>query len=140
GATPLALRADEKPIKVTVIAIMASEKNAKIDKELKELAVELKKKDPTWKGFVVERRACESIKIGEKKSFPMPVGTELVVKLREKDDQTNRVSLTITPPTLGEVVYTTCCGKFFPLTTGYVNKDGDRLIVAIMVKPCDGKK
>jgi len=133
-------RADERPIKVTVIAILASEKNTKIDKELKALAVELKKKYPEFKGFVLERTACESMKIGEKKSFQVFDKSEVVVELKDKNDKDNKVTLTITPPTLGDVTYTTCCGKFFPVTTGETTKSGERLIVAVMVKPCDGKK
>ena len=49
-------RTDEKNIKVTVVAILASTTDKKIDKELTELAQEMRKKDPTLIGFVVEQR------------------------------------------------------------------------------------
>jgi hypothetical protein len=140
GVSAPVARAEDRPIKVTVIAVLASEKKTHIDKELKQFAVELKKKYPSLKGFVLERTACESMKIGAKKSFTMLGDSEVVVHLREKDDKDNRVSLTVKAPTVGEIAYTTCCGKFFPVETDHVTKDGDRLIIAVMVKPCDGKK
>jgi len=44
--------------------------------------------------------------------------------------------MTIKPPTLGEITYSTTCEKFFPIVTRYVTKDKERLIIAIMVEPC----
>jgi hypothetical protein len=40
---------------------------------------------------------------------------------------------------MGEVEYTTCCGKFFPIITRYQTKDKERLIIAIRVQPCNKK-
>ena len=134
------LRAEEPPIRVTVVAILASNKKDKIDKQLTELAAELRKKDPALKGFTLKRTNCLAMEIGAKESFQLIDELEAVVRLRDKDKKTNRVSLTVTAPTLSAISYTTCCGKFFPLTTDHVTKDGERLIVAVMVRPCDDKK
>jgi len=136
---PTWARADESNIKVTVVAILASTTDKKIDKELKELAQEMRKKDPTLIGFMVERSSSQSMKVGEKATFTLLDKKSVEVELREKNPKTNRVSLTITPPTLGEIAYTTCCEKYFPVCTGYQTKDGRKLIVAVMVSPC-GKK
>ena len=47
----------------------------------------------------------------------------------------NRVRLAVKAPLAGEITYTTCCSKFFPIMTRYLTKDNERLIIAIMVKP-----
>src|SRR5947209_13879249 len=112
-------RADDKKIKITVVAVLASTTDKKVDQELNELAQQMRKKDPTLTGFVVERSATSSISIGEKATFEMIDKQFVDVLLREKNPVTNRVSLTMTPPTLGEIAYTVCCGKYFPVCTGY---------------------
>jgi hypothetical protein len=135
-----AVRADDGKIKVTVVAILGSEKHTHICNELKDIAPELQKKNPKLTGFTLERSTCKSMKIGEKDSFHLVDKEFAEVKLKVKDDTTNRVSLTIKPPTWSEMDYTTCCGKFFPVYTGYMTKEKDELlIIAIMVKPCTKK-
>jgi hypothetical protein len=132
---PICARAQSGNIKVTVIAIVATDKNAEISKELADIAPELQKKEPKLTGFTLERATCKSMKIGDKDSFHLVDKEFVEVKLRVKND--NHVSLTIKPPTMGEVDYTTCCGKFFPMFTSYRTKEkGELLIVAVMVKPC----
>src|SRR5262249_479803 len=132
-----AARAQDANIKVTVVAILGTDKSTHVCPELKDIAPELKKKNPKLTGFTLERSTCKSMKIGAKDSIQL-VDKEFVdVKLRQKDDTTNHVSLTLKPPTMGEFEYTTCCGKYFPLFTGYRTKDKDEvLIIAVMVKPC----
>jgi len=135
-----AARAEDGKIQVTVVAILATDKNTKVDDKLKDIAKEVQKKEPTLTGFVVERITVKSIKIGEKETFPLVDEKTVVVILAEKNEKDNCVSLTIKPPTLGDITYTCCCGKFFPVVTRYETKDKDRLIVAVMAKPCNGKK
>ncbi len=132
-------RADDEQIKVTVVAILASSTEKKVDKELTELAQEMRKKDPSLTGFVVERSTYKAMKIGEKATFTFLDKQDVEVELREKSAKTNRVSLSITPPTLGEIAYTTCCGKYFPVCTNYQTKDNKKLIIAVMVAPCTKK-
>ena len=133
-------RADDSKIQVIVVAILATDKNTKIDEKLKEIAKEIQKKEPTLTGFAVERCTCKPVKIGEKEEFPLVDEKIVVVILAEKNEKDNKVSLTIKPPTLGDITYTCCCGKYFPVVTRYVTKDNERLIIAVMVKPCNGKK
>lgn len=142
AATMLALaagsaRAQDGNIKVTVVAILGTDKNTHCCPELKDIAQELKKKNPKLTGFTLERSTCKSMKIGEKDLIHLVDKEFVEVKLRVKDDTTNRVSLTLKPPTMGEMEIKTCCGKYFPLFTGYRTKDKDEvLIIAVMVKPC----
>jgi len=133
-------RAEDGKIQVTVLAILATDKNTKIDEKLKDVAKEIQKKEPTLTGFVLERITIKSIKLGEKETFPLVDEKTVVVILAEKNEKDNAISLTIKPPTLGDITYTCCCGKFFPVVTRYQTKDKDRLIVAVMVKPCNTKK
>ena len=44
--------------------------------------------------------------------------------------------MTIKPPMLGDITYTTCCERFFPIVTRHVTQDKERLIIAIMVEQC----
>src|SRR3954447_22025135 len=45
----------EEPVKVTVVAVLASDKHTRIDPKLQDLAREVQKKDPTLTGFKVGR-------------------------------------------------------------------------------------
>ena len=56
--------------------------------------------------------------------------------MRHGADSKNRVGLTMKAPLQGEIQYTTCCGKFFPIVTRYQTKDKEVLILAIRVQPC----
>lgn len=138
------IQADEKKcggakeIKVTVLAILATDQNKEIEKELAAIAKEVQKKEPSLTGFKIHRTGNKSVKIGQKANFQLVEGAELVVLLKEEAD--HRVSINLKPPTVGKISYSCCCGKYFPVVTRYLTKDGRRLIVAVMVKPCNGKK
>ena len=127
-------------IRVTVVTILASDKHTHVCKELQEIAPQLQAKEPKLTGFTLERTTSKSMKLGAKDMFHLVDMEFAEVKLREKDDKQNRVSLTIRPPTLGDIEYTTCCGKYFPVFTGYRDKERNELvIIAVMVKPCSKK-
>ncbi|HEV3145870.1 MAG TPA: hypothetical protein VGZ47_18415 [Gemmataceae bacterium] len=134
-----ATRADDDKIEITVLAILASEKNNSVDDRLKDVAKEIQKKEPALIGFKEERVTKKSIKIGDKATFPLVDEKEVVVILTERDPKDGRVTVTIKPPTVGDITYICCCGKFFPVITRYVTKADERLIVAVMVKPCHKK-
>src|ERR1051326_1547960 len=121
--------ADDTRIKVTVVAILASSKHDKVDDRLKELAPALKKKDASWTGFEVERTSTASLKVGDKKSFKLVDDTEVTVEIKSRDES-GVVSLQLKPPTLGDVDYSCCCEKFFPIVTRYDTKSDKRLIIA----------
>ncbi|HLW64456.1 MAG TPA: hypothetical protein VKS79_03990 [Gemmataceae bacterium] len=134
-----AARADDEKIEVTVLAILASDKSTVIDERLKDVAKEIQKKEPALTGFAVERVTKKSIRLGDKDTFKLVDEKEVLVALSQRDPMTGRVTVTIKPPTVGEITYACCCGKFFPVITRYVTKENERLIVAVMVKPCHKK-
>jgi hypothetical protein len=41
---------------------------------------------------------------------------------------------------MGEITYESTCGVFFPLFTPLRTKDGEHIILALCVKPCQEKK
>jgi hypothetical protein len=139
GITPI--RADEEPktVRVTVVAVLASKSHNQVDRNLKDFAKELQKKDPTLTGFKLELMTSKSIKVGHKETFPLIEGQTIWVLVRERDDKSGCVSLTIKPPTWGEIEYTCCCGKFFPVITKHVTQNKEILIIAVMSKPCSKK-
>jgi hypothetical protein len=123
-------------IKVSVVAILATGQNDKVDEKLECIAREIKKKDPTLTGFTMARATCRGMAAGGTSQFPLVEGRVADVLLRHGCDEDGRVSLRVKAPELGDIEYTSACGKFFPIITPYVTRDGDRLIVAVMVKPC----
>lgn len=125
----------EDSVKVTVVAILASDKHQTIDKKLTEVAQEVRKKEPDLTGFTIERTTTKEIKIGQEEKFPL-LEEQVVVVIVLKEDKEGRRSLSIKPPTLGEITYTCACGKFFPVITRYTTANKDRLIIAVMCKPC----
>jgi hypothetical protein len=130
-------RAEE--VRVTVVAILASDRGNAVDKELKGIAEEIRKKEPTLTSFRLGQITCKSVTVGEKETFPL-VGKEFAsVIVKHGANEQNRVGLTVKPPQLGEITYTTCCGKFFPIVTRYQTSGKERLIIAIRVQPCKGK-
>lgn len=130
--------ADE--VNVSVVAILATDKNADVDPKLKCLAEEMKKVDPKWTGFRIETMTCQPIKVGAKEEFKLVDGQTVTVTADRCAGKDKPVCLKVTPPTLGEITYKTCCGKFFPMVTGYKNKKGELLIVAVRVQTCKGPK
>jgi hypothetical protein len=139
GPWMAAARADDDKIDVTVLAILATDKNSVVDERLKDIAKEIQKNHPTLTGFRVERVTKKPVKVGDKDSFQLVDEKEVVVALSQRDPATGRVTVTIKPPTVGEITYACCCGKFFPVITRYETKESERLIVAVMVKPCHKK-
>ena len=133
-AKPTLARPEDEKIKITVIAVLASSRHENIDKRLKELAPQLKKKNSDWTGFEVERQSCESIKVGGSATFKLMDDCKVVIEVKERDPKTGCISLVVKADTLGEFAYTCCCEKFVPVITRYDTKNKDRLIIAIMTK------
>jgi hypothetical protein len=132
--------ADDGPIKVTVVVVLATTDNNTVDKKLTDLAKEVKKLDPKLTGFKLVSSEGKSVAIGDCASFPLVDNQELKVKVEKPTDGKGKVGLTIKPPELGEVKYTCTCDKFFPVVTPYKTAKGETLIVAVMGKPCSQEK
>jgi hypothetical protein len=49
------------------------------------------------------------------------------------------MTMTVKPPKLDEITYACACGKFFPIITNHLTPDNERLIIAVMAKPCKKK-
>jgi hypothetical protein len=138
GAAPVSFAQE---VRVTVIVILATNKNADVACELKCLAQEIQKKDPKLTGFRLEDTTCKSVTLGKKETFKLVDKEEAAVTVRHGADKNNRVGLTVKPPRMGEIDYTTCCGKFLPIITRYQTKDKEVLIIGVRVQPCRaGKK
>jgi len=131
------VRADDRKIRITVVAVLASSTDREVDRRLADLAPELRKKDPSWTGFKVERVNCETIELGGRKSFPLVDDCEVVIFVKEREES-GCVRLLIKPATLGDISYSCCCDKFFPVITRYETRDKKRLVIAVLVhsSPC----
>jgi hypothetical protein len=131
----------DDPIKVTVVVVVATDNNAKVDAALAELAKQVQKRDPKLTGFKVAATEAKSIPVGDSYTFELMEKQELKVTVTRTKDASGKVALTIKPPGLENITYGCACDKFFPVVTPYRTKSGDVLIIAVMAKPCAaGKK
>ena len=126
-------------VKVTVVAVLATSQNKDVDDKLECLAKEVQKKEPNLTGFQIHRCTCKELSVGDKFKFPLVPGEFAEVSIQKGPGKNDRVGLTIKPPLAGEITYTSCCGKFFPIVTRYQTKDKERLIIAIRVQCCKEK-
>jgi hypothetical protein len=127
------------PTRLTVVVVLATEKNKTVDPKLTALATEVRKLHDELTGFRVESVLQKSLAPGESHTFELLDKQKLIVKVDKPKDKEGKVGLTVTPPGLDEVSYTCTCDKFFPLVTPHKTKAGEQLILAILAKPCDGK-
>lgn len=145
-ATPADPKADPpKPdqVEVKVLAILASDQHKEIHPKLAEFAKQVQKKDSALTGFKLDRTTAERLELGEMKTFPL-VGKEVVeVTVNKERNEKGRVMLTIKPPGLDQITYECACDRFFSVATQYYvgkGKEKQQLFIAIMAKPCAGKK
>src|SRR5262245_25579979 len=61
----------EKPVKVCVVSILATESNDKVDDNLKRIAEQVKKLRPKLTGFRMAKITCKSVPVGAKESFEL---------------------------------------------------------------------
>jgi hypothetical protein len=124
-------------VKVSVAAILATDRDKKVDPKLECLAHEVQKVHSNLTGFRIARATCKELEVGVPSEFTLIDGLRALVTVEHGADKNNRVSLTVRPPQMGEIAYRTACGKYFPILTRYETKDGDRLLIAIMVRSCN---
>jgi hypothetical protein len=125
-------------IRVSVLSILASERDDKIEPKLECIAREVKKVEPKLTGFRLAKMTCKSVKVGAQDRFELADQQYANVTVERGTSQNTRVQLKVAPPMLGEITYATACGKFLPILTRYRTKDNDLLILAIRVQPCHG--
>ncbi|MCI0681550.1 MAG: hypothetical protein L0Y71_05565 [Gemmataceae bacterium] len=137
-AAPVAACPNEK-VKVTLVVILASEEGDFVDKRLKWIAKQIREKNPNFKSFKLKTMTCKSLTADEKAMFALVDDKSAQVVVKHGADKHNRVSLAVTAPDQGEIVYRTVCGKFLPIVTRYQTKAKERLILAVQVQPCNDK-
>jgi hypothetical protein len=130
---------DEKAVDVAVIAILATDRNDKIDPKLACIAREVRKKHKELTGFQLATMARKSLTIGVKDTFEVKGAQKVGVTVVHGADDKNRVEVKVAPPGMGEITYDTCCGKFLPIVTEFRTKDKELLIIAVCIRPCHEK-
>jgi hypothetical protein len=130
---------DGDNIRVSVLAILATDKNDNIDPKLECIAKEVQKHDPKLTGFRIANMTTKSLPIGGKDDFDLCGDQCLHVAVEKKGDEEGRIQMKITPPQMGDITYTTTCGKFFPVMTPFRNKEGELLIIGVRIKTCNDK-
>jgi hypothetical protein len=136
--TALPARAQE--VKVSVVAILASTRSTEIHKDLKELAVEVKKLDPSLKGFQPVHRCCKPVQVGSSETFRLVEDMVAEVTVESACEKEGRVRVRVKPPLAKEITYSIVCDKFVPFLTRYETKDKQKLLIAVRVQCCKGKK
>jgi len=124
-----------EPIQVVVLVILATDQNSEVSERLKEIAAEIRKKDPQLTGFSLQTTLNKSIVLGETLHVDLGKAKAEVI-INEKTDDAGRMTITVKPPKLDEITYTCTCGKFFPIITNHYTIDKQRVIIAVMAKPC----
>jgi hypothetical protein len=144
---PAGTACEGKPLKkgevrVSVVAILASSTCDKIDAKLVCIAKEVQKVHPELKltGFRMAKISCKPVSVGGSETFELALDQVASVTVLKGAGKDNTAQLKVTPPTWGEITYTVACGKFVPFVTGYQTKNGEWLILAVRVQPCNGKK
>jgi hypothetical protein len=140
ATAPGAAQEPPKNIKVTMVCILASEKPVHVDPKLVAIAKEIQKKKPELHCFKLKCMSCQSLPINKKAAFKLVDQQEVQVTIKQPADMNNHVILIIKPPLQGEIEYETVCGKFLPVITRYETANGERLILAVRVQPCNGGK
>ncbi len=125
-------------VQVTVLAILASDKSDKIDPKLKEIAERVQKQEPKLTGFRLGQTNSTGVTFGSEEMFPL-VEDQVARVTVQAGTKKEKVRLTVKAPKLGQLTYTTCCDKYFPIVTGYRTQNKERLILAIMVEKCKNK-
>ena len=130
------LACPQAKVKVTLVVILATEKDDFVDKRLKNIAQEIQKLHPSLKSFHLKKMTDHSLLPGEKNILPLVDDQKALVVVKHGADKDNKGGLAITPPGQEQIVYSTVCGKFLPIVTRYQTKHKERLILAVRVQPC----
>jgi hypothetical protein len=130
---------EKETVEVAVIAILASERDNKIDPKLACIAREVRKTHKELTGFQLATTSRKSLTLGARGIFEMIGDQKVAVTVQQGADEKNRVQVKVGPPGMGEITYDTRCGKFLPIVTRFRTKDRELLILAVCVRPCHDK-
>ncbi len=140
GAAPLRDKGgDKETVQVSVIVILATERNNQVDPKLANVAREVHKTHEKLTGFRIVTLASKSLTIGAKDTFELVEDQKAAVTVERAADAKNRVQVRVAPPRMGEITYDTCCGKFLPIVTPFRTANNELLILAVRVQPCHEK-
>ena len=127
-----------EPVRVTVVVVYASAEKSDTDPRLADLAREIQKREPEYTHFKLVQTLQKSIPVGGTHIYALADKQTLKVTVERARDKHDRICLSIEPPGLGGITYTCVCNKFLPVITPYLTNSGQRMILAIMAKPCTG--
>jgi hypothetical protein len=123
-------------VSVTLVVILAGEKDSTVDPRLKAIADEVRLKYPHLTSFRLKSMSTKSLVANDKTLIPVVDNRDVAVTIKHGADAEKRVCLAVTAPDQGEIVYRSVCGKFLPIVTRYQTKSRELLILAIRVQPC----
>jgi hypothetical protein len=126
-------------VRVQVVVILASEKSTEIAKKCECVAREVQKMNPKLTGFRMDKVSTLSMPIGSAYDFELIENQKTNITIENAAEKMERVRLKVGPPQMGEITYSTPCGKFLPIITPYRTKKDEVVILAIRVQQCTGK-
>jgi hypothetical protein len=126
-------------VRVCVIAILATEDNAQVDRRLECIAREVQKSNPKLTGFRLAQMSCQSLAVGVREDFKLVEDHVAGVAVLKAADKDNCIQVQVTPPLMGDITYATACGKFLPILTPVRTRANEVLIIGVRVTPCPGK-
>lgn len=136
---PAAAAPPEEKVRVTVVAVLASDKHKEVDPLLKCLAEKLQELDAKLTGFRAGRMTSKILTPGAEATFPLVEDQSAFVILEPKPKQGKGTCVSVKTPGVGIVTYTIKCEKCFPIGTSYQTRKGERLIVGVLVEPIEEK-
>jgi hypothetical protein len=129
--------AEAQNVRVSLVTILASDQHCDVDPRLACVAKAVQKHHPHLTGFRMGQTACKSLPVGSRESFCLgDDGCRAAVEITHGPDKDNWVGLKLKPPRMGEVTYEVVCGKYFPILTRCQTPDKERILLAVMVRPC----
>lgn len=134
--------ADPPPqeVRVTVVAILASEGGKDVEEKLRCVADVAQKMNPKLTGFRVGPSTTKPITLGGSEKFKLVDDQEVTISVKCCTEKPGRYCLDVkSPEVMGGMVYSSVCGKYFPIVTQYKTKKNDQLIIAFKVETCAGK-
>ncbi len=125
---------------VSVVAILATDQNDKIDPKLEAIAKEIQKTEPKLTGFQIAVTSRKTIAVGGKDDFDLGNDQSLRVEVQQKLDKEDRYQIKLTPPKMGDITcHAACCGRFLPIITPVRTKNDEWLIIGVSLQPAGGK-
>lgn len=125
----------KKTVEVSVVAILATDHNNKIDPKLACIARQVRKTHKKLTGFRLATVTCrKALPIGSKGIFEMIGDQKVGVTVEKAAKEKHRVEVKVSPPGMGDITYDTCCGKFLPIITPFHTKNKELLIIAVSVR------